>query len=153
VRYVRVCVECNADMTLVRTLGFRDIVHGGNKSEVAKYVRKHDGVVGLVDEDPGTIVSRDLQAFEVVSQTDDMSVLELKTKRIVQVRPNLEEWILRVAREEGVDVGSRDYSLPDDAHRLHKVVNSRLDRLESLVHDLRKSKRMRSLVEHLRKSK
>ena len=60
---MRVCVECSADLTLVRALGFRDVVHGGNKSKVTKYVREHDDVVGLVDEDPGTIVSRDLRAF------------------------------------------------------------------------------------------
>ena len=81
-----------------------------------------------------------------------MSVLEWRNRRIVQLRPNLEEWVLSVAREEGVDVGSREYSLPDDAHQLHKVVNSRLDRLEGLVRSLRKCKRARSLVEHLKRS-
>ena len=136
-------------MTLVRAPGIRDIVHGGNKSKVTKYVREHDDVVGLVDEDPGATISRDLQAFTVVLETDDMAVLEWRSKRIVQLRPNLEAWLLRVARNENVNVGSRDYSLPDDAHQLHKVVNSRLDRLANLVRDLRKSKRMRVLARHL----
>lgn len=144
---MRICVECNADTVLMRTLGFSEIVHQRGKSKVTLYVRKYEGVVGLEDEDPHTIRSRGIQDFTEISREHEVATLKWGERKIILLSPRLEDWILRTAREEKIDVRKDRYRLPDDGNHLHKVINSNLDGFEQLVKDLRKSKRMRTLVQ------
>jgi hypothetical protein len=59
--------------------------------------------------------------------------------------PRLEDWMLRTAREVGIDV--RDYGLPHDAKRLHSEININLDKFEKLLEALKSkgSERLKAL--------
>lgn len=63
--------------------------------------------------------------------------------------PRLEEWILKAAREAGVDM--RNYGLPDDADQSHKVINIRSRQFVNLLEDIKgKSRMLKTLEDHLK---
>jgi hypothetical protein len=147
-----ICVECYPDEVLVRALGFEDVIHEGPKSEVTLLTCKRDGVVGLEDEDPTSTHSRMLQRFQETRRERNIACLGWGDKVIVLICPRLEEWILAAARESGIDVRDKRYGLPDDPHRLHKVINKRLTKFRTLVEDLMENPRLVLLGQWLREA-
>ncbi len=65
--------------------------------------------------------------------------------------PKLEDWILEAAREAGVNVNV--YDLPDEAKRLHSMINTNLKKLESLLDTLKDKSKMLKTLENVLKSK
>ncbi len=124
-----IAVECNADETLVRTLGIRKhaIVHCRGKAEVIKKLTKGQAVGGMVDEDPASIPPGYMREFEQleVDTHNDLRWYGYHDRRLVVLSPRLEEWVIERAKR--VNVLLREYKLPNDADRLH-------DRIASEVH-------------------
>jgi len=133
-------VECKPDFTLVKTLGIpkKEIIHSRGKPNVCKQLEKQGNCKGLLDEDPFTtqppylkklLIKRDLSEYDLILLNDAH-----RNNDLVILCPRLEEWVLKAAREVKIDV--RNYNLPNDAERLHKVVNINIGKFELLIRDL-----------------
>ena len=145
-------IECKPDLTLLESLTSiprREITHEfKGKGEICNRLRKLSNCTGLIDEDPDS--GQPLYVKEAKLENDlsehEIKVLHDNTNNnyIIVLCPRLEEWILKAAREAGIDV--RKYDLPNDAIRLHREINISLDKFENLLEDLkRSSSRLKSL--------
>jgi hypothetical protein len=141
-------VECKLDFALIRSItkiSKREIVHAGGKPEVCKQLERRKNCKGLVDEDPWSIQppymkkmrARDLSKHEMKILHDN------KGNCLVVLRPRLEEWILRAAKEANVEL--RKYNLSSDAGKLHEEININIDRFKKLIEDLKDCNRLKIL--------
>lgn len=143
-------VECKADFDLVKSvtkIPKREIVHEKNKPEVCKRLEKQKNCKGLVDEDP---LSSQPAYMKKVRLENDLFHHELKAfydesneNYLFVLCPRLEEWILEAAKEYNLNM--QKYSLPNSAHKLHRVIDHNLDKFEKLLTDLKDSERLKSL--------
>ncbi len=132
-------VECNVDFTLVKSLGVskKEITHSHCKGNVCNKLRKSNKSKGMVDDDPGAAQPSYIKQLELKTNIYGIKLL-LDRKNgnlLIVLCPRLEEWVLKVARDEGVDVS--DYNLPNNADQLHKVINSKLRDFENLLSSLK----------------
>ena len=77
-------------------------------------------IVGVVDEDPDKSQPPLLRNFEEFANDEraNIRILRLNEAKLIILRPRVEEWILEVARNSGLDV--KKYGLPEDADKLHE---------------------------------
>jgi len=148
-------VECYPDESLAISLGFRkrDVIHAHSKGNVCKKLARTKNSKGMVDEDPGSSQPSYIKSMRLEEEGHDLKLLldPRNGNYLVVVCPNLEEWIIRAAREAGVDLNKME--LPDDSNRLHKVINSNLEKFEKLLSELQgKSKRLETLRSYLLKN-
>jgi hypothetical protein len=149
-------VECKPDEVLVRTIsGFpaRQVVHElKGKYGVAARLSKQNGARGMLDEDPGSVQPSYLGHLSLAQDVPAMGLQLLQDSAngnlVVVLRPRLEAWILRAAREAQVDVSR--FNLPTDARSLHSQINHSLDRFQRLVEALDEAPRLDSLRQLLR---
>jgi hypothetical protein len=134
-----IILECNADETLVTALGFNDIQHESGRGEVCKKVRKTDGAFGLIDEDPLAVPDPYLKLFTLSTNEKSLRLFVENNgnRRIVVIRPRLEDWILQTAKISKVSM--KDFDLPGTSKELHDILNNYP----------RKKIRFKELVEHL----
>jgi len=147
-------VECKPDRLLIRILagvGKKEIRHSGNKFEVMKQLDKHSMALGIIDEDPGKNQPTQLQKAEDISTDEiratDLILLRYRDSLVLVLRPRLEEWILKTARE--ININPKDFTLPNDPEQLHSIINYNLDKfgrfLIKMKHYERKSRRIETL--------
>jgi len=104
------------------------VLHAYGSSRVADRLKKERDWIGLIDEDPGKARHPYLRRLSSLGR-DDRHGLELLIDRernnfVVMLCPRLEEWILTVAKECGIDV-RRDFGLPDRGDELHRILSGR----------------------------
>jgi hypothetical protein len=141
-------VECKPDLTLASFLlvsKTHRIEHAGNKTGVLKRLVKRKGYpnyensLGIIDEDPWSIRLPDLDMFKEVCFLRDyeMRVLHYQflNNYVLVLCPRLEEWIMEAARQAGI--GIMGYDLPTDITNLRDVINSRIDKFQLLLADLK----------------
>lgn len=144
-------VECKPDRLMVRILADvkkKEIRHAGNKFEVMKQLDKHDMALGIIDEDPGKTQPVQLNKAKDISKDDfrsvDLVLLSYGNNIVLVLRPRLEEWLLKTAKEINIDL--KKLNLPADPERLHSVINYNLDKFSRLLTQMkyctRKSKRI-----------
>ncbi len=115
-----IIVECHTDKFLVELLGFKGIKHEGGKGKVLERVRENAGAIGIIDEDPNS--NQPLDRNEYI-EGECRSTIKLlvrkgdKSKKIIELSPDLEAWIL--ARAKKNRVSPKSFGLPDDPHELH----------------------------------
>jgi len=133
-----ICVECKPDVALVNALGVRrrEIIHAGNKSRVCKKLEKGKRLKGLVDQDPLSVQPPYIGRLKVIY---DQQGIEMRkdTQRgnyLIILKPRLEEWILKAAKEARVDIAK--YGLPDNGEKLHRVINTNLAGFRRLLEEL-----------------
>lgn len=115
-----IIVECNPDEFLVRLLGFSQIKHGGGKGKVLEKVKEKSGSIGIIDEDPDSNQSKERKEYVEIESVSSIKLLNKKndkSKKVVEICPRLEDWILIRARQNRID--PRDYELPNDPDELH----------------------------------
>lgn len=148
-------VECKPDKLLVRIIADiprKTIRHAGNKFEVIKRLSKYSQGLGIIDEDPGRNQPIQLKTAKEISTQDikaaDLILLSYKSNLVLIIRPRLEEWILKTAKE--LNVNPKDFKLPDDPEQLHSIINYNLDKFERFLnkikHRKQKSKRVLTLT-------
>ena len=148
-----VLVECKPDEALVRHLGRarRDCVHHDDKGRVCNRLARTEGLVAMIDEDPGSAQPKYLTGLETTSDTDGIRVLRdaARNHRVIVLQPRLEEWVIATARADGVLVS--DFGLSERGNELHREINSRLPAFAKLIDALSaaKSKRLARLRELL----
>ncbi len=150
-------VECKPDKHLIKVItnaSKKAIVHSANKAEAIKTLLKAKAPsIAIIDEDPGSPQPSFLKRFKL---KQDLSQWGLKVykessseKSLVVISPRLEDWLLRAGKESGISF--KEYSLPENAERLHKVINTNLEKLKLILKDLlkRENKRLLKLKEAL----
>lgn len=150
-------VECKPDVVLVKTLTSlpkRHVIHAGNNIGVYRQLELNDFdhiCKGMVDEDPDSIPTIN---DDIWSLTENLSNYKLKVmtdnrgNSLIRLDPDIEGWILRVARLEHIDVQGR-YNLPNNPRSLHRVITYRLDKWERLINDLKNTEHLKILSEKL----
>jgi len=144
-------VECKPDFTLVRfitNLPRKEIVHEfKGKYEVCKQLGKRRHCKGLVDEDPLSVPPSYLEKLRLREEIPERGLKvmhdESNNNLLIILCPRLEDWILRAAKERGINPDK--YNLPNNPNRLHEVINLSLDRFERLLEDLKGCERLRAL--------
>ena len=133
-----ISVECNADETLVRALGFpkRQIIHCKGKSEVIKKLVKGLSAIGIVDEDPGTTPPSNIKIFNLLEHGENESLFGSSDSKLIVLSPKLEDWILERAKSSKVNL--REHKLTNDASRLHDLLASKIHqkKFENLLLEL-----------------
>ncbi|HAV42639.1 TPA: hypothetical protein DCX15_01290 [bacterium] len=145
-------VECKADKVLVRALGIpeEEIEHAGGKTGVCKRLGNSRNSKGLVDEDPLCVQPSYIEALKSLSVKNNVKLLydEESQNRLIILCPRLEGWILKMAREGGVEV--KDYGLPaENEDKLHRVVNTNLEGFKGLIEEMRDKGLLKSLEEFI----
>ena len=140
-----IVVECYPDEKLVRALGVprKQIRHEGGKGCVLNKIRESDAGIGLIDEDPDSHQPRELNQYAMCNQDDEFGSLRRLThqkntaKKIIIIRPRLEEWLLGRARASSLN--PLDYGLPDNADKLHSLRRyDRKPQFENFLGELRR---------------
>lgn len=148
-----VLLECKPDEALVRQLGRarRDCVHHDDKGRVCNRLSRSEGMVAMIDEDPGSAQPRYLGELATVSDVDGIRVMRDTTRnhRVIVLQPRLEEWIIATAKADGIAMG--DFGLSERGNELHREINSRLLAFAKLIDALTEagSKRLGRLRELL----
>jgi hypothetical protein len=128
-------LECKPDEELARRLGRarRDCRHLNDKGRVCNWLKRADGLIAMVDEDPGAAQPPYLLRLQQVS--DEGGIRELRdaerNHRIIIVCPRLEEWIIATAR--AAELPMEDFGLSDRGNELHREINSRLPAFSRLI--------------------
>lgn len=117
-------LECNTDEFLVKSLGFtrKQISHERCKGEVIKKVGKFLPAIGIIDEDPQSIQPRDMKKYKISQTLTNIKLYIAKNdkqKKIIQISPRLEEWILNRAKSNNIN--PKDFNLPDNPKRIHNI--------------------------------
>lgn len=137
-------VECYADNALISALGIprQERQHEGNKGNVCNRLKKTSASKGLVDEDPDRVQPSYLEKLHLLSNENEIKVLfdEKSQNYLIVLCPGLEDWILKVVRETGIDI--EKYGLPNDANKLHEIINNKLPNFLNLLEDMKKNSRM-----------
>ncbi|MDL1956249.1 MAG: hypothetical protein LWW95_04240 [Candidatus Desulfofervidus auxilii] len=151
-------VECDPDFVLVKSItniSKREIIHEGGKGNVCKKLKKNQNSKGLVDEDP---ISSQPKYVEKMKVEENFSAHGIKVlydnsnnNYLFVLCPRLEEWILRATKEAKIDI--KKYGLPNDAEKLHKIINIRIDKFERLIEDLKEKSKMVKTLRKLIKGK
>lgn len=132
-------VECKPDRALVSSLGVpkRNIIHEGGKSKVCRRLEKSRNSKGLVDEDPLSEQPPYIERLNLIQDRHEIKTLHdnRRGNYLVVLCPRLEEWILKAAKEAEIDLGK--YNLPDDAEKLHKIINININKFEKLIAELK----------------
>jgi hypothetical protein len=149
-----VFVECNPDKLLLQKMGVpkRKILHAGSKSEVCKRLGKSVNSIGVVDEDPFSIQPPYIKKLKTIENSQKLGIRvlldETNNNLVIILSPRLEEWIIGASKE--VKISMNRYGLPKDGNKLHKVINSNLDKFEKLLDELvDKSERFLALKSYL----
>lgn len=132
-------VECKPDFILVKSLlkiSKREIIHAGNKPEVCKRLEKRENCIGLVDEDPASPQPSYVKKInaEILSEHGLKILNDKRGNHLVVLCPRLEEWLLEASKRANVQI--RNYDLPNDARKLHEIININFDKLQRLIDDL-----------------
>ena len=122
---MNVLAECSADEVVLRELGVprRQLLHFGGKDKLINSLRDRPGVVGVIDEDPGSTQHPDLKAsYRKAESAEGLRLLARQGsggQRLVIVCPRLEDWLIERAKSSGIR--PEDYGLPGDPDRLHSI--------------------------------
>lgn len=116
-------VECKPDAALVQILtqlSHRGIVHElKGKYEVVERISSGRNARRMVDEDPGSVQPAYLARMEVLRDLPQSGLKMLedvaRANRVVLLCPKLEDWIIRVALDAGVDQAPTQDSLHPSA--------------------------------------
>jgi hypothetical protein len=142
-------VECYADEAVARALGVasRSIRHVHGKGNIENRLRLLDVGTGLMDEDTPSFQPRDYRRTDNVGNLILLTHATATGKRIILIRPRLEEWL--VARATAHDLKLSDFGLPDSPDRLHSI--PRYDRKPKFPDFLQRLKQVDPEVQRLGK--
>jgi hypothetical protein len=132
-------LECDNDEALVRGLGIPRgaITHHAGKPRVSKALQESpsSGIVGLVDEDPGSGLPPYLKEFTVVEDRPELRIRRLKHRRdekwLIVICPDLEPWLYEVAKKAAIN--PKTHHLPESHRLLHTHAKAHSVRLMEFV--------------------
>lgn len=133
-------LECYPDEALVKVLGRtrRQFEHAGDIGGVCKLLGKHTERLGLVDEDPGKAHPTYLKNLKSAGEQHRVKLLTdpQRDNRVPIVCPRLEEWVVGMVHQHGLQL-KRDFGIPaSTGPELHKVINQHLPKFERVIERL-----------------
>ncbi|CAB49709.1 hypothetical protein [Pyrococcus abyssi] len=146
-----IVVECKPDKLLVKMLipGVK-VVHSGGKGNAAKILEKNENIIAMLDEDPESPQPRYLRELKEVERKHGIKILidEKRKNKVILLTPRLEEWIISVAKRNGVRL--EKYYLPETGKELHAIINHNLSAFSNLILRLMDSEELTFLKESLK---
>jgi hypothetical protein len=131
-------LECKPDEVLAWRLGRarRDCLHQNDKGRVCNRLQKSEGLLAMIDEDPGSAQPTYLGTLTLVEEGNGLRVLAdaKRNHRVVIVQPRLEEWIIATAKAADVLMGN--FGLSDRGNELHREITSKLPAFKRLLDTL-----------------
>jgi hypothetical protein len=120
--------ECYIDSCLVEVLLMADkdyVNHHKGNGKVAKEMKesfKEDFCLGIIDEDKEPLDY--LKEFEEKRSTEYLKLWKHEKKHhyIIQIRPVVEKWFLRICNENEINLA--DFNLPKDLKQLLHITKS-----------------------------
>jgi len=124
--------ECYVDTNLVETItgSFNRFNHQKSCNEVSKAMQSPKLIdafaLGIIDKDKKAI--RYLEGFESVGNLEDLFLFKHPQKHhyIIQIFPAIEKFILKSAKEIGIDLG--DFGLPNEFEELKRITKRNTSR-------------------------
>ena len=135
-----IIVECYTDEYFVKLLGLKGKKHEGGKGKVLERVRENPGAIGIIDEDPDS--NQPSERYEYI-EYDRRSTIKLlvkkgdKSKKVIEISPDLEGWIL--ARAKKNQISPKSYGLTDNPHELHSTHMERNKNFRKFMDELVKT--------------
>ena len=141
-------VECKPDVLLIKTLGVpvNKYKHSGDKGRVCRDLEHNKYSTGLVDEDAAGTQPSYMSKMKIKGNKDDIKYLVEPdgTNSMVVLCPKHEDWILKAAKEVGINM--REFKLPNDPDELHKEINLCLDKYEVFLKAIKDKSRRITLL-------
>lgn len=135
-------IECDADEKLVRELGFgrHQFIHEGGKFELCKKLQRNKNGVGLIEDDKGESNPTYLLKCALIEEGNDIRIYldKRSSNRLIVLVNDLEDWILKVARKNYIDVVN--FGLEPTRNRMHRVMPGRLQSFQRLIAALLQAK-------------
>lgn len=125
---MKILVECNTDKYLLTgilkklRLSRKLIRHEANRPKVISALRKADNTIGVIDEDPNSIESRDMMNYQEIEKIGDIKILKGgndKRKVLIVICPKMEDWLLKRANKNKISTDS--FNLKNDPKTLHEI--------------------------------
>ena len=103
-------------------LGLKGIKHEGGKGKVLERVKENPGAVGIIDEDPDS--NQPSERYEYIEYERRSTIKFLvkkgdKSKKVIEISPDLEGWILARARKNRVSQSTMDFRMTPTSFILH----------------------------------
>jgi hypothetical protein len=126
--------ECYADESFLKCFGFTAKQlsggHSFSRSKVSSKLKKVNNSLGLIDEDPGSPKDEYLsQLLKLKPLYSDNNVIVIsepsQNNRLFVIKPNLESWSVRIAKELGIDLENPKYRLSMDPKKLHSILSQK----------------------------
>jgi hypothetical protein len=98
------------------------IKHEGCKGKVFEIVGKTSPSIGIVDEDPDSGQPKELENYRIKEHAGSLKLMVNKTddsKRVIQVTPYLEHWLVERAKKNRISL--KEHHLPEDPVALHDI--------------------------------
>lgn len=114
---IRIIPECYVDTALMEVLGFGDINHKLNNSEVIKTLdnKGYNNTIGIgvIDRDKNQ-PKRLKDEYKVIKRVDDLELYQKRdnSNRFIIVHPVIEKWIDSEAKK--YQINRNKYGLPQD---------------------------------------
>lgn len=132
-------LECYPDEVLANSLGvsIKRIDHSKGRNKVCDSLCKSTGNKALIDEDPLQVQHPVQKEWRLVQTQFKVKYFEDEKRghAIVCLCPDLENWIVEVAKTEKIDL-KKDFRLENNAKDLHKVIHTRLKQFRELIEHL-----------------
>ena len=135
-----ILVECDPDEFLVRSMGFsrRMIKHESGKGNVLRKLKNVQMTIGIIDEDPDSTQPKEMSRYTERESSNTIKLLARNDdpeKKIIQISPYLEHWLIIRARQNQISL--KDYDLPDDPIEMHDITHiERNKNFQSFLHEL-----------------
>jgi len=122
--------ECYSDQAFLHSLGVtsKNMDHSFSKGNVCNKLQRSTNSIGLVDEDPGetqpSFIRYLIEAQRIV-YNDQYLILfsDPKTQnRLILIRPNIEAWSIRIAKDLEIDLSSSSFNLSSNEDELHELL-------------------------------
>jgi hypothetical protein len=137
----QVHVECKPDQELVSKLGVtrKFLTHHQGKSKIFNKLCKSEGLLAVVDEDPGSIKTKYELSLKLKEEFEGIKYYTDRAGNIVlELKGKLEDWIIMICKEQKINI--LKYGLPEKPDDLHDVINYKLLNFSRLIDDLLKEK-------------
>lgn len=137
----KVLVECLPDKLLISKLGYtrKMIVHHQGKSRVFHALSKNKGLLAMVDEDPGSVITKYEKSLHFKEEFEGIKYYNDKSgNKVFILKDKLENWIILVCKQQKVNL--TDFRLPNKPNDLHDVINYKLQAFSRLIDELIKQK-------------
>ena len=151
-------VECYPDFALVKSVTHyskKEIVHVGGRGKVCTRLERTKNCKGMIDEDPWSVSHPYMKKLTKKGNFSKYGIKAFYDNEnqncLIVLMPRLEEWLLRVAKEESIDI--KGYDLPENPDDLHDIININLIHVEKLINDMKGTTRVKKLKELLENNK